>query len=529
MNTKSRLLGLAFASADILVELNEAGEIAFALGSPPAPDCEPPETWLGRRFVDHLGKASRAAFDTATRDLVAGVRSPTAEVLLICDEHRVRRARIRAFRLPELAPALSCAITFDGQPFTLAVPQSPPMLNGDDLLSRARDTLQKPDISPAIAFVDVPGLAAVNGEPGQRATARVEAALQAASIDGSSAARLTPERFALLKDATDHRDLAAEVREAGAAEGLDLVPHAAEAAISNGADAISTLKALRFTIEGCLRDGGLERPERAFSDTFKKTLREADKFRVMVKARQFALHYQPIVDLGTGAVHHFEALARFGESGPAGTIQMAEELGLIEEFDLAVLEKAIQKTRQPGNGLIKVAVNVSANSLATDTYINTLLRLTAAEPIEKRRLMLEVTESAALADIEAANRRLRALRQSGVKICIDDFGAGSTSFDYLRGLSVDSVKIDGSFIRGLDDDPRSRTLISHLVSLCASLKLTTVAEMIETEAVAETVRSLGVNYGQGWLFGRATAEPVTALPNREPIMHRRLGLVSGWG
>lgn len=531
MNTKSRLLGLAFASADLLIELDGDGVIAFAVGSPPSTDGAPLESWHGRPLLDFLGKASRAAFTAATADLADGVRSAAADVVLICDRDHVRRAKIRAFRLPQLSPALSCAITFDGKPFALALPEVPALLNGDGLLARARDTLQRPGANAAMAFafVDVPGLSAAPGDAGQRATARVEAALQAASIDGASAARLTPERFALLKDAADTRDLAEEVREAGAAEGVDLVAHAAEANISAGADPVSTLKALRYTIEGCLRDGGLERPERAFSDTLKKTLREADRFRVMVRSRQFALHYQPIVDLRTEAVHHFEALARFGDSGPSAAIHMAEELGLIEEFDLAVLEKAIQKMRQPGNGLIKVAVNVSAASLASDNYANALLRLTAAEPVERRRVMIEVTETAALADLEAADRRLRALRKSGVKVCIDDFGAGSASFDYLRGLSVDCVKIDGNFVRDITTDARSRTLVSHLVELCSSLDLTTIAEMIETEEVADAVRALGITYGQGWLFGKAAPEPQTMLTHRSPMPVRRAGAVAGWG
>jgi EAL domain-containing protein (putative c-di-GMP-specific phosphodiesterase class I) len=531
MKASSRLLGLAFASADILVELDADGVVTFAMGSPPAPDCALPETWRDRSLTAVLGKASHAAFKTAISGLSDGVRSPAAEVLIQCDAERVRRARIRAFRLPELAPALSCAITFEGAPFTLAVPEAPPMLNGDGLLARARDTFQRPraEGAMAFAFVDVPGLGTVTGEPGLRATARVEAALQAASIGGASAARLTPERFALLKDAADGRDLAAEVRDAGAAEGLDLTPHAAEATISTGADAVSALKALRFTIEGCLRDGGLERPDRAFADTLKKTLRDADKFRTMVRAREFALHYQPIVDLGTGAVSHFEALARFGDTGPSGAIHMAEELGLIEQFDLAVLEKAIQMMRRPGYGLIKVAVNVSAASLAHDGYVAAVLRLTGSDPSDRRRLKIEVTETAALADIDAADRRLGALRQAGVQVCIDDFGSGLATFDYLRGLSVDSVKIDGHFIRELDTNPRSRTLISHLVELCGSLKLTTIAEMIETEAVADAVRAMGVDYGQGWLFGRATAEPVTTLPSRNAPVARRVGAVQGWG
>ena len=84
--------------------------------------------------------------------------------------------------------------------------------------------------------------------------------------------------------------------------------------------------------------------------------------------------------------------------------------------------------------------------------------------------------------------------------------AGAAAFDYLRGLSVDAVKIDGSLVRGIDSDARTRTLIGHLVDLCGSLNLTTIAEMIETEGVARTVQDLGVNHGQGWLFGKALPE-----------------------
>jgi EAL domain-containing protein (putative c-di-GMP-specific phosphodiesterase class I) len=384
-----------------------------------------------------------------------------------------------------------------------------------------------PDNAPfALSFIDVAGLDQASRE-GERAAARVEATLQSASLGGASAARLTPERYALLRDRDDTRDLAGEVRELIHDEGLDLVVSGSDSAIPD-CPPVNALRALRFAVEGCLAEGGLDHPERAFNTALARTMQEAESFRTLVRAREFALHYQPIVDLKTGAVHHFEALSRFNsEVSPANTIRMAEELALIEGFDLAVAEKALQRLRKPGSGLLRIAVNVSGASLASDTYVDALLRMTAAAPDERRRLIVEVTESAALADIAAANRRLGALREAGIKLCIDDFGAGAASFDYVHGLSVDTVKIDGKFVRDLERDPKARTVIAHLVELCGSLKLTTIGEFVETEAAAEILRSLGVDYAQGWLFGKAEAEPRTVLTSSAPV--RRRGAVEAWG
>jgi EAL domain-containing protein (putative c-di-GMP-specific phosphodiesterase class I) len=438
----------------------------------------------------------------------------------------VRRARLRFFQLPDLAPAVSCAISYEGSPFSLEVPEAPQLLSADSLLSRVRGSLLKPETSLSVAFVDVPGLEA-EGEANQRAAERVAAVLQASSIDGSSAARLAPERYALVRAADNQTDLVAEVRDAAAAEGLDLAVRSTEAAISGVAPAESTVRALRFALEACIKDSGIEGAGAAFSESLKRTLKQADRFRAMVQARDFTLEYQPIVDLGTGVTHHFEALARFGSHGPADSIRLAEELGLIEGFDLAVVEKALQQLRRPGFGLTRIAVNVSGASLGSNGYVDGLLRLTAAAPDIRNRLLIEVTETAAVADIEAAGRRLGALRRAGVRVCLDDFGVGSASLDYLHRLPADTVKIDGRFVRNIVDDQRSRDLVSHLVELCTDLKMTTIAEMVETEEQAAAVRALGVGFGQGWLFGRPAAEPVTAAPQAAPV--RRVGAVAGWG
>ncbi|MFN3353771.1 MAG: EAL domain-containing protein, partial [Brevundimonas sp.] len=344
--------------------------------------------------------------------------------------------------------------------------------------------------------------------------------------DGASAARLADDRYAVLRAADDGHDIAGEVAEAARAGGVEIAVRGSDVGLGGSAAPVHVLRALRFAVEGCLKDEGLQNPEMTFTASLMRTLKDADRFRAVVRERRFDLHYQPIVDLKTGAATHFEALARFSaDASPADTIHMAEELALIEGFDLAVAEKAVTRLRQPGAGLLKFAVNVSAASLSVDSYVQNLLRLTGVSPEVRKRLIVEVTETAAMADIDAANRRLAALRQAGVKVCIDDFGSGSAGFDYLRRLSVDAVKIDGGLVEGFEQDLRATQVIRHIVDMCREMNLGVIAERVETEPCREALVALGVQQGQGYLFGRPEAEP--RLPKRADPMRRR-GEMEAW-
>jgi EAL domain-containing protein (putative c-di-GMP-specific phosphodiesterase class I) len=226
----------------------------------------------------------------------------------------------------------------------------------------------------------------------------------------------------------------------------------------------------------------------------------------MLASSAFSIVYQPVVALRDGGLSHFEALARFGPGvGPAETIELAEQLGLIPEFDLAVsrsvigvLAKAPKSTR--------IAVNLSAVSIMDSGFIEQLLRATRKAPGLGRRLIFEITETATLTDLDQANRNLERLRAAGHLVCIDDFGAGASSFAYLSALDVDVVKIDGRYIRNLEVHGRDAVMLKHMVALCRELRVETVAEMIETAESADMARALGFELGQGWFFG----EPVPA-------------------
>ena len=525
MTLTTRLLGLAFASADTLVEVAPNGVVAFAIGAGAAAGEDAGATWTGRPLADLLHDGS--AILATLQGMKAGVRIAPTCILVSAGPDRVRRATFRAFVLPQMAPAVSCAISYDGPAFAVADLETRPLMDPDAFLADAGRVLEaNPDL--ALSFLDIQGMENVGDDVVDRLNRRIEATLQSAAIQGSGAAQLTAVRFALLRPANDRRDIAAEIVEAGRAEGLSLGAEAFNSPVPPGSDSLCVLRAMRFAIEGCLKGDGLANPQIAFADSLKRTFRDAETFRSVVKSREFQVHYQPIVHLDSRAVHHFEALARFkGNNGPADAIRMAEELDLIESFDLAVAEKVLKRMRQPGAGLLKMAINVSGASLGDDTYVEQLLRMTAGAPEERRRLIVEVTETSAVADIEAADRRLASLREAGIKVCIDDFGAGSAAFDYLRKLSVDAVKIDGAIVRDIETDDRSKAMLHSIVELCRSMKLETIAEMIETDRVANELKTAGVEYGQGWLFGRAEAEPRTQL--NTPSMVRRKGAVEAWG
>lgn len=504
MSLKSRLLGMAFASADLLFELDE-GRVVFAAGAGPAPGITPSDAWIGQTLDTLVAPASLPRVQAALAALQPGVRSQPVEIQIQIGDGRSRKARLSVFLLPDIAPFRSCSLIWDGP--VIAAARTSPMLDARALLKRAAGLLAQGGTGPdlGVAFVDVPGLAG-RGESHQRATERIEAHLQSVSIGGKSAARLAPDCFALVRDGPEIGDLASTLSAIAESEGLNLSAITTQGGLA-GVEAGVAVRTLRLALEDCLKDGAAAGSR--FGERLKRTVQDADRFRAIVKERNFSLVYQPIVSLNTGATHHFEALARFGgaNQAPTGPIAMAEELGLIENFDLAVAETAVTQMRRPGFGLVKVAVNVSGKSLSGDAYVSGLLEMTANAPDIRKRLLIEVTETASLTDLDGTARQLRTLRDSGVRICLDDFGVGVITLQYLRSLPVDIVKIDGTFIRDLNSDAKVRALTAHLVELCQTLKIETVAEMVETEAEAETVRSLGVDYAQGWLFGRPWSTP----------------------
>ena len=179
-------------------------------------------------------------------------------------------------------------------------------------------------------------------------------------------------------------------------------------------------------------------------------------------------------------------------------------MGVIGDFDIAMCQKVIKKiksARKQGDAL-SIAVNLSGRSLESPAFVERLHEMLKDCGDIRDELMFEVTESAKITDLESTNAFLQGLRDLGHHVCLDDFGAGAAAFQYLRALDVDYVKIDGVYVREEFTTPNGKVFLKSMASLCSDLKIQTVGEFVETEEVAQFLHQVGVNYGQGYLFGK---------------------------
>ena len=249
--------------------------------------------------------------------------------------------------------------------------------------------------------------------------------------------------------------------------------------------------------------------EDAFDPYSPVRLSLAADLRRAVEAGEIEAHYQPKIDLATGECVGVEALARWthpslGPIFPDQFIPIAEQSGLIRRMTYDMLGQSLARMvrlRSEGYDLI-VAVNLSVRCLADPLLVAEVGRQLEIAGVEPNRLTLEVTESVFMDDPTAAIEVLEKLAALGVKLSLDDFGTGHASFEQLKRIPVDEIKIDKSFVLGMVEDDRDAAIVRSVVDLGRNLGIVTIAEGVETEVVVEALRAMGCHLAQGYHFSR---------------------------
>jgi len=534
-------IAFSLAAADLLVEVDERHRIVRAIGASQALLNAAPAALAGREACEIFMAADRSFARRLLGKARTAGRIEPCSLRLAGGDGRPLLVNLGACWLPNTnhtylsLTVLSKAVLAAPGPRDAATG----LLAADDFGSLARKAIEDGSAPREMKMVRLNGLSrAVRGLPKERADmllGEIGAVLRAQSMGGSSAARLSEEEFGYLPpakgDTATPESLSQDFKAVAVAAGLaetSFTPTVMSLELSTGnLDQDSVAKALSYAISHFSAGGkpNLSTLEQGLKAAMAETVSQFDQIRTLIDRSDFTLYYQPVVHLKDRAIHHYEALMRFSDGRkPYDVIRMSEELGLVQDFDLAVCQKAIDMLHARDD--ISVAVNLSGGSVENEAFREKLRVLLMPHRDLDGRLMFELTESSEIKNLDAAGTFLRWLRRTGFQVCLDDFGAGAAAYSYLRQFDVDFVKIDGPFLKEARDNPRQRALIRSVAVLCKELKSEVIAEMIEDEDMVRLCVEMGIGYGQGYYLGKP--KPLVMSPP-DMINGRRKGFVESWG
>jgi diguanylate cyclase (GGDEF)-like protein/PAS domain S-box-containing protein len=376
---------------------------------------------------------------------------------------------------------------------------------------------------PAVLIADLDQFKLINDSLGHHAgdelLCAVAPRLAAAVRDTDTVARFGGDEFVVLCDGVGDEERALELAKRLAAE-LDEPLQVGGAPVYISASFGVAYAGADSDAEGLLRDAdaALYRAKargRGRCELFDAPMRAQAMarleietgLRVALGTDQLALHFQPVVDLASGATLALEALMRWrhpvrGPVSPGEFIPVAEESGLIVPLGRWALLEACAQAAALGAEGPPVSVNLSARQLAHPGIVEHVVEALDSTGLPAARLWLELTETALFEEADAPLPVLHELKALGVLLVLDDFGTGYSSLAYLQRFPLDALKIDRAFVAEMTEDPRAAALVEAIATMARSLGLTVVPEGIETEAQREALLALGCRYGQGFLFGR---------------------------
>lgn len=531
MQNMQRFVALAFCRADLLFELDDDHNILFSVGTTKEILGKEPGDIHGKPFYDLIDDRDRRSVEEKLRITENDDRLEDMIVRLPSAGGQSTNAIISGYRYPDLGNHLFLAIKVASPKVQLVKARDP---NRDDVSGTLDKEAYAEEAAKRIQEFQAHGgeakvtMVRVNHleeaqqllSSGQqdKLMGRIGEILGQHSLGGDTTGRIGGEEFSLVHSAdVDTSDISQQITNAT----KDLTPEGISldsdiqtvSGDSQGLSEDQLAKALVYTMKSFDKGEELD-PNASLAGTLEsgmeETMKTIDVFKRVCLTRDFDLVFMPICSLSDGQVHHAEALTRFrGDLGLSGSpfemITMAEEMGMISDFDLAVGQKAISMITQnvaSSGGIPPIAVNVSGHSISDPHFVEEFRQLIVKASNVAKLLSIEITESSEITDLEQVNSYIQEFRESGFEVALDDFGAGAASFDYLNSFDVDVIKFDGPVVKRAAGTEKGKAFLAAMATLCRQLGIKTIAEMVEDEDMKNFLEECGIDYGQGWHFGK---------------------------
>lgn len=534
---RDRFVALAFCWGDLLFELDGDGRIVYATGAIEPLVGLPAEELVGQSLENVVVAGERALLRTLLAGTSGRKRIETPSLQLNGANGPTPPLSVAGYQLQDL----------NGHYF-LAMRVSPPAAKSGGFGRRTRDDATGLYDAPAFIDMVTSQLADDGRNTGERCISlimlpgyeglrqrlvesaehellsRIGASLRAGSVDGASAARVGPNRYSLVHRADlDIDGLKGQI--SGLTRNAD--PQAIGTEVTAATMEIDTHglgsgdvgRSLTYAMSRFQTMDASEDALAAFSTSFSTLAQEAVSaladIETLIADGLFGVTLQPIHDARSGAVQAYCVLVRLpakdGRDTTAERLALAESAGLIIDLDLAVLRKSLEwlKKKVPVNAEPVIAVRISGQTIDTLSALAQIDQIIRENPWIRGRLIFEITQSSRIISPGTANSGIQRLREQGIQVCLSDFATSAHGFQYLADLEVDSVKLAADAVEHAREARQGKAYVKALMAFCREFGVATIASGVDDEATLRLVRGCGVQFVQGALFGKPSADART--------------------